>query len=162
MSGLALLVVLGMTIVVGAYLAERLRIAAPILWLVLGGAIGFVPALGKVELSPDLVLLLFLPALLHWESLNTSLREIRANLRTIALLATGLVFATAIVVAVIGHSFGMPWAVAVAFGAILAPSDGSSTTPGSTTSSAWSRRSSPTFRPRPSASRASWPSSPAP
>jgi Na+/H+ antiporter len=123
MSGLALLVVLGVTIVVGAYLADRFRIAAPILWLVLGGALGFVPALGQVELSPDLVLLLFLPALLHWEALNTSLREIRANLRTIALLATGLVLAAAIVVALIGHSFGMPWAVAVAFGAILAPTD---------------------------------------
>ena len=37
-----------------------------------------------MELPPELVLLLFLPALLYWESLNTSLREIRDNLRIIA------------------------------------------------------------------------------
>lgn len=123
MQGLELLVVLGVTILVGNFIADRIRVAAPIVLLVLGGALGFVPVLGGVELPPELVLLLFLPALLYWESLNTSLREIRANMRTIGLLATGLVFATAAVVAIIGHAFGMPWAVAIALGAILAPTD---------------------------------------
>jgi len=123
MQGLELLVVLGVTILVGGFIADKIRVAPPVVWLVLGGGLGFVPVLGNVTLPPTVVLLLFLPALLYWESLNTSLREIRANLRTIALLATGLVFATAVVVAVVGHSFGMPWAVAIALGAILAPTD---------------------------------------
>lgn len=128
MGGLELLVVLGVTILIGGYIADRLGISAPVVWLVIGGGLGFVPVLGDITLPPDLVLLLFLPALLYWESLNTSLREIRANLRTIALLATGLVFATAAIVAVVGHSFGMPWAVAIAFGAILAPTDATAVT----------------------------------
>ncbi|WP_216819864.1 Na+/H+ antiporter [Frondihabitans sp. 762G35] len=128
MQVLELLVVLGATILVGGWIGEKTRVATPIVLLLLGGALGFVPGLGGVQLPPEIVLLLFLPALLYWESLNTSLREIRANLRSITLLATVLVFATAAVVAVVGHAFGMPWAVAIALGAILAPTDATAVT----------------------------------
>lgn len=123
MEGLELVVVLGATIFVGGIVAGRLRVAAPLVLLVLGAALGFVPVLGQIELPPDVVLLLFLPALLYWESLNTSLREIRRNLRTISLLATGLVFATAAAVAVVGYLLGLPLPIAIALGAILAPTD---------------------------------------
>lgn len=120
---LALVVALGLIIVVGGYLAGLIRVPSPLVLLVLGAAIGFVPAFRDVGLPPELVLLLFLPPLLYWESLNTSLREIRANLRVILLQAIVLVLVTAAVVAVIAHAFGMPWAVAIALGAILAPTD---------------------------------------
>jgi CPA1 family monovalent cation:H+ antiporter len=53
------------------------------------------------------MLFLFLPALLDWESLTTSLREIRRNLRVIILVSTGLVIATAAAVAAVGHTLGM-------------------------------------------------------
>ena len=123
MEGLGLVVVLGATIIIGAAIASRLRVAAPLVLLVLGAGLGFIPLLSNIQLPPDLVLLLFLPALLYWESLNTSLREIRANLRVISLLAIGLVFATAAVVALVGHAFGLSWPMSVALGAILAPTD---------------------------------------
>jgi NhaP-type Na+/H+ or K+/H+ antiporter len=75
-------VVFGLTVLVGTTLGGRYRVAPPVLLLCLGGLLGLVPGLTEVELDPDVVLLLFLPAILYWESLNTSLREIRANLRS--------------------------------------------------------------------------------
>lgn len=123
MQGLELVVILGATIFAGGYLAGKLRIATPLVLLVMGAGLGFIPYLGEIQLPPDLVLLLFLPALLYWDSLNTSFREIRANIRIISLLAVGLVFLTALVVAVIAHAFGLPWSISIALGAILAPTD---------------------------------------
>ena len=62
----------------------------PVLLLACGALLGFATALRRVHLPPEvLLLLLFLPALLYWESITTSLREIRSNLRTIVLLSTG-------------------------------------------------------------------------
>jgi Na+/H+ antiporter len=123
MDGLEILVLVGAVLLVGGFVAEKLRISAPILLLILGAALGFVPLFGEVQLPPDLVLLLFLPAILYWESLNTSWREIRRNARVITLQAVPLVLVTAGVVAVIGHSFGLPWSVAIALGAVVAPTD---------------------------------------
>ena len=123
MDGLILVVVLGATILGGGMLARRIRVPAPLVLLVAGAALSFVPALGDVELPPELVLLLFLPALLYWESLNTSLREIRDNLRVIVLLAIVLVFVTAFAIAWLATSLGLPWAMALALGAILSPTD---------------------------------------
>ncbi|MBT1001573.1 Na+/H+ antiporter [Paenarthrobacter sp. DKR-5] len=123
MQGLELVVVLGAVLLAGGAVAGWLRLPAPLVLLVLGAALGFLPLIGGTQLPPDVVLLLFLPALLYWESLNTSLREIRSNLRTISLLATGLVFATAAAVAVVAHAFGLPWSMAIVLGAILAPTD---------------------------------------
>ncbi len=123
LGGIALVVLVGVLVLVSGVIAGRTGIPLPIVALVLGGAVGFIPALSEVALPPELVLLIFLPPLLYWESLNTSLREIRANLRVILLLSIGLVFATAAVVAVVAHAFGMPWSIALALGAILAPTD---------------------------------------
>jgi len=81
MQGLDLVVVIGGAILVGGLVARRLRVPPSLVLLVLGSALGFIPGLGGVELPSDLVLLLFLPVLLYWESLITSLREIRRNLR---------------------------------------------------------------------------------
>ena len=55
----------------------------------IGVLIGFAPAIRRAQLPPQVVLLLFLPALLYWESLTTSLREIRSNLRVVMLASTG-------------------------------------------------------------------------
>jgi CPA1 family monovalent cation:H+ antiporter len=121
--GLEIVVVLGVTILLCSGLARRLHIAPPILLLVAGAALGFLPQLGEVQLPPEVVLYLFLPALLFRESLTTSLREIRANFRWIVLASTVLVVATAAVVAVVGHAFGLPWAAAWVLGAAVAPTD---------------------------------------
>lgn len=95
MLDLVVVVVLVSTVIIGTTVGGRYSVAPPVLLIVLGAVLGLIPRLTEVELEPDLVLLLFLPAILYWESLNTSLREIRANLRVIILSSVGLVIVTA-------------------------------------------------------------------
>jgi CPA1 family monovalent cation:H+ antiporter len=104
--------------------ARWLAIPYPIV-LVLGGlVIGLIPGMPKVELDPDLVLVIFLPPLLYSAAFFADLRALRANARPISLLAIGLVLLTTVVVAVIGHELiDLPWAVAFALGAIVSPTD---------------------------------------
>lgn len=123
MLALEVLVILGAAILAGGVAARRLRVAPPVVLLALGVLLGFVPALRRVQLPSEVVLLLFLPALLYWESLTTSPREIRAYLRAIILNGTVLVIATAAAAAAVGHALGLPWGPAWVLGAAVAPTD---------------------------------------
>ncbi|WP_405717417.1 Na+/H+ antiporter [Streptomyces sp. NBC_01537] len=123
MLGLELVVVLCATVLVCELAGDRLRIAPPILLLAAGALLGFVPALREVHLPPEAMLLLFLPALLYWESLTTSLRGIRQDLRGIILMSTALVILTAWAVAAVAHALGLPWGPAWVLGAAVAPTD---------------------------------------
>ncbi len=119
-------IILGLLVAVAALatLAVRLRIPYPILLVVGGSLLGFVPGLPRVELDPELVFLLFLPPLLYVSALFTSWRDFRANFRPITLLAVGLVLMTTVVVAAVVHSvIGLPWAAAFVLGAIVSPTD---------------------------------------
>ena len=91
--------------------------------VVFGAALGLIPAIGEIELEPEVVLLLFLPAILYWESLNVSVREIRANFRVIMLSAVVLVIVTAAAVAGVAMALGMDPKAAWVLGAVLAPTD---------------------------------------
>jgi Na+/H+ antiporter len=112
-------------IVVIATVADRLRIAYPILLVIAGIAVALLPLQHRVQLEPDLVLLVFLPPLIYDASLDTTARELRTHLRPILLLAVGLVLVTMTVVAVVLHALvgGVSWAVAFALGAIVSPPD---------------------------------------
>jgi Na+/H+ antiporter len=107
-----------------AQLARVLRVPYPVL-LVLGGlAMGFVPGLPDVEIPPELIFVAFLPPLLNAAAFSSSPLDLRAQLRPIVLLAVGLVLATTGAVAAIAHVLiGLPWAAAFVLGAILAPTD---------------------------------------
>ena len=117
---LALLVALGALLA----LAPTLRLPLPIL-LVLGGVVmGFVPGLPHVALPPQVVLVAVLPPLLYSGAFFTSLRDLRTNRRAISLLAFGLVATTMTAVAVVAHEWiGLSWAVAFTLGAIVSPTD---------------------------------------
>jgi CPA1 family monovalent cation:H+ antiporter len=106
-------------------LARRLSIAYPIVLVLSGLLIGFVPGLPAIPLQPDLVLLIFLPPLLYWEALSAPLVAIRRNARTVSALVVGLVVATTLVVGVVAHALipRLPWAAAFAIGAIVSPTD---------------------------------------
>jgi monovalent cation/hydrogen antiporter len=106
-------------------LAVAVRVPYPIL-LVLGGLVlGFVPGIPRAELPPDLVLVLFLPPLLYWSSFFSSARELRSDARAITLSAVLLVLVTMLAVAAIAHALvpGLPWAAAFVLGAIVSPTD---------------------------------------
>lgn len=93
--------------------------------VLVGVAIAFVPGLPNVQLTPDIVFLIFLPPLLYAAAWQTPFHDFRKNLRPIATLAFGLVLVTTLVVGWVAHSIfsGMSWAAAFALGAIISPPD---------------------------------------
>ena len=106
-------------------LAKRVDIPYPVV-LVLGGLVlGFIPGLPQIKLDPNLVLVLFLPPLLYWESITAPTDVMRANAGQIWTLAIGLVIGTTVVVAVVAHAAitNLAWPMAFVLGAIVAPTD---------------------------------------
>ena len=80
--------------------------------------------LPHLALPPDLVLVAILPPLLYSAAFFTGLRDLRANLRPISLLAVGLVAATTCGVALVAHAaLGLGWASAFTLGAVVSPTD---------------------------------------
>ncbi|SDQ84462.1 Na+/H+ antiporter [Microbacterium sp. cf332] len=123
MQGLEVTVLLGIALLVGTVLAPRLRVATPLVLLVIGLLLGFVPQLRSIELPPETVLLLFLPVLLFREAWTTSLRSVRRSLRYIVPMSTLLVVASAFAVAAVATWMGVPWEAALVLGAAVAPPD---------------------------------------
>jgi monovalent cation/hydrogen antiporter len=123
MFGLVVVVALVAAVVLGTVLGRHYRVGPPVLLIALGALLGLIPRFGGIRLDGEVVLLIFLPAILYWESLNTSFREIRANLRIIVLLSVGLVIATAVAVSWTARAFGMESHAAAVLGAVLSPTD---------------------------------------
>ena len=86
-----------------AVAAKRLKIEPSILLVVAGIGIAFIPGLPKVELAPEVVLLVILPPLIYSAGVAMSWREFQFNLRPIALLAFGCVVFTTCAIAVAAH-----------------------------------------------------------
>jgi Na+/H+ antiporter len=108
-----------------ASLARRLGLPAPVLLVLAGLAAALIPATPRFVLDPDVVLILFLPPLLFAAAWQSSLPDFRANLRPIGLLSVGLVLFTAVAVGWVAWLLipGLPFAAALALGAIVAPPD---------------------------------------
>jgi Na+/H+ antiporter len=107
-----------------AVAAKRLDVAPSILLVVAGIGMALVPGLPKVQLAPEVVLLVLLPPLIYSAGVSMSWREFRFNLRPIGLLAFGSVIFTACAVAAATHYLlKFDWAVGFVLGAIIAPPD---------------------------------------
>jgi CPA1 family monovalent cation:H+ antiporter len=106
-------------------LARRLPVPTPVLQVLAGFLVGMIPGISIPDLDPDLVFFVFLPPVLWGAAMFTSLREFKRNLGPIGRLAIGLVLVTTVMVAMVAHALipGIPWAVAVALGAIVSPPD---------------------------------------
>jgi Na+/H+ antiporter len=121
------LVVLGVLLAVSALFvaAAFSDVPYPILFVLGGLSLGFVPGAPNVVLEPDLVLIIVLPPLLYSAAFFSSLRDLRRNLRSISLLSVGLVLATTFGVAAIAHALidDISWRAAVVLGAIVSPTD---------------------------------------
>ena len=96
-----------------AQLARVLKVPYPIL-LVLGGlGIGFIPGLPVVQIAPEVIFIVFLPPLLNAAAFSSSPLDLRAHIRPITLLAIGLVLLNTFAVAAVAHFvFGLSWAAA--------------------------------------------------
>lgn len=110
--------------VAAVWVAERIGVPYPVLLVAVGAFFGLLPWGGVPELAPDVVFYVFLPPLVYYAAYFIAPEELRANARTIGLLAVGLVVVTTAAVAgVLLGIVGMPVAVAVVAGAVVAPTD---------------------------------------
>jgi Na+/H+ antiporter len=117
---LLLVLVTALTVV-----ARRLTVPYPIVMVLGGLVLSLIPGVPALELPPEIVFFVFLPPILFAGGYFTSVREFKANLWPILLLAFGLVVFTTVVVAVVAHALvpSLGWAGAFALGAIVSPPD---------------------------------------
>ena len=115
--------VVGVVLVNGV--AGRIRVPAPILLVLVGIAVSFIPGVPEYQVNPEIVLSVLIPPLLFAAATESSVIAIRTLLRPITQLAVGLVLVTALAVAVVVYAIvpDMPFAAALALGAIVAPPD---------------------------------------
>lgn len=125
MNAVEIILVLLAICVALAIVADRIRLPYPIVLVLGGAALALIPGIPRLEIEPEIVLIIFLPPLLFSAAWLTSWRDFRANLRDIGLLAIGLVVATTIGVAAMAHAVipDLPWDVAFVLGAIVSPPD---------------------------------------
>ena len=118
------LLAIAATVLGGAWLADRLRLPAPLVLILLGIVGSYLPFVPQVVLTPEVVLLGVLPPLLYAAAIQTSLIDVRTYKGTILSLSVGLVLFTALLVALFLHQvLGLEFAVAFAIGAVVAPPD---------------------------------------
>jgi CPA1 family monovalent cation:H+ antiporter len=120
-------------LLVGAVLAaaaRRLKVPYPVLLAGFGAALAFAPNLPDLTIPPDLVLALFVAPVLLDAAYDASLRDLPDNCRPLASLAIAAVILTTAGVAVVARWLvpDLPWPVAVALGALVAPPDASAAT----------------------------------
>ncbi len=109
--------------VVAAF-AGRLRVPALSLLVLADLAAGLIPGVPRVEVTPDVVSLVVLPPLLYAAGQELSLRDLRTVWRPVAVLATGLVLASAAAVAAVAQAVTpLPASMAFVLGAVLASTD---------------------------------------
>ena len=107
------------------FVAQKLRLPYPIVLVVAGTLLGFVPGIPSIKLDPNLVFFVVLPPLLYSAAWLTSWREFSYHLVSILLLAFGLVGFTVFAVAAVAHWLfpGFDWRLGVVLGAVIAPTD---------------------------------------
>jgi Na+/H+ antiporter len=108
-----------------AALAGRIGAPYPALVALAGAALALVPGLPAIELDPELALALFIAPVLMDTAFDASPRDLRANWVPVSSLALGAVMLTVALVAFVARAFvpDLPWAAAIALGAIVAPPD---------------------------------------
>ncbi len=110
-------------------LAGKLRVAYPILLVLAGLVLGFIPGLPQVHVDPDLIFFLFLPPLLFEAAWSISYKELRRWWRIVGSFAFLVVFFTALSVAVVSNALIPGFTIAMGFllGGIVSPPDAVST-----------------------------------
>lgn len=113
-----------------AALARRLSTPYPALVALAGAALALIPGVPTLTLDPELALTLFVAPVLLDAAFDSSPRDLRANWRSVTSLALGAVVLTVAVVALVTRAIvpDMPWAAAIALGAIVAPPDAAAAT----------------------------------
>jgi Na+/H+ antiporter len=106
-------------------LARKLQTPYPIVLVIAGALLGFVPGIPEITLNADIVFFVILPPLLYAAAWATSWREFSYHLVSILMLAFGLVGFTVLGVSAAAHWLfpGFDWRLGFVLGAIVAPTD---------------------------------------
>lgn len=123
---LALVAVAAVVVLVGVSLVSgRIGIAAPLVLVLVGIGIGYLPGVPLVEINPEIILLGILPPLLYSAAMNVPFVDFRRNLRPVAGLSVLLVILSALLVGWLLHLAvpALPFPAAVALGAVISPPD---------------------------------------
>lgn len=114
-----------LVIIVSIMLANKLKIAYPILLVVAGLLVSFVPGVPAIKIDPELIFIIFLPPLLYEAAFAVSWKEIWKLRRIITNFAFVVVFLTAISVAFVANSYipGFSLALGFVLGGIVSPPD---------------------------------------
>lgn len=106
-------------------LAQKIRIAYPIVLVIAGLILSFLPKLRNIEIEPELIFVIFLPPLLYEAAWNTSWKDFWKWRRVISSFAFPIVILTSSIVALISKSLipGFTWALGFLLGGIISPPD---------------------------------------
>jgi len=124
-EGLEQILALFVAAVILAAVARRVGAPYPVFLAVGGAALAFVPGTPSLIVPPEMVLALFVAPVLLDAAYDISLRDLRDNWAPITGLVVFAVALTTAAVAIVAHALipAMPWAVAIALGAVVAPPD---------------------------------------
>jgi CPA1 family monovalent cation:H+ antiporter len=122
-SAVEITLILLLVIFAVAVFVERVKLPYTIA-LLLAGLLGFQRGFHDIHLTPDLILLVFLPALLFEGAYHVRARRLWENALPIGLLAVpGVLISAGVTGALIHFALGLPWVIALLFGALIAPTD---------------------------------------
>lgn len=105
--------------------SKRIKVAYPIVLVIAGLLLSFIPAMPKIEINPELIFVIFLPPLLYESALGISWKELFRWRRIISGFAFIVVFLTACAVAFVANHFIPGFSIALGFllGGIVSPPD---------------------------------------
>jgi monovalent cation/hydrogen antiporter len=110
--------------------AQRIKIAFPIVLVIGGLVMSFIPGLPFLEIDPEMIFLIFLPPLLYEAAWQTSWKDFWKWRRVITSFAFLIVIVTSCLVAVVSYSIipGFTLALGFLLGGIVSPPDAVSAT----------------------------------
>ncbi len=125
MNALEILPFILFIVVIVTSISEKINVPYPLLLVIAGLVVGFVPGIPNWHPSSEIVLPLFLPPILFAAARLISWQDIRNNLGTIGSLSIVLVLLTTLAIAWVLHAFipGMSFSAALVLGAIISPTD---------------------------------------
>ncbi|WP_067605945.1 Na+/H+ antiporter [Nocardiopsis listeri] len=112
-------------VIVGKVVSGRIRVPGAVVLVMLGMLLGVVPWMHSLSITPEIILLVFLPPLIYNAAFFSSPKDMRDLMRPIIVLSVGMTLATAFGLASVVHLL-LPetgWPAAIALGAAIAPTD---------------------------------------
>jgi CPA1 family monovalent cation:H+ antiporter len=126
----AVIVLGALAIIAVTSLAPRIGVSAPLILVVAGVAVSFLPFVRAVELEPDIILVGVLPPLLYSSAVSMPVMDFRRDFKVIGGLSVALVAITSVVVGFLLYALvpSLTLPVAIALAAIVSPTDAVATT----------------------------------